>query len=44
MIDYLKVFEQSANLFPGFDVEVQGVYREVDETGRIQFYTYVVQQ
>jgi ornithine decarboxylase len=44
MIDYLKVFEQSANQFPGFDVEIQGVYREVDGTGRIRFYTYVVQQ
>ena len=44
MIDYLKVFEQSANEFPGFDVEIQGVYRETDSAGRIQFYTYVVQQ
>jgi ornithine decarboxylase len=44
MIDYLKVFEQSANEFPGFDVEIQGVYRETDSTGKIKLYTYVVQQ
>jgi ornithine decarboxylase/arginine decarboxylase len=42
MIDYLKVFERSANEFPGFDVEIQGIYRELDKTGRIRFHTYVV--
>ena len=30
MLDYLKMFERSANLFPGFEAEIQGVYREVD--------------
>jgi hypothetical protein len=25
MLDYLKVFEQNANLFPGFEAEVQGL-------------------
>src|SRR5262249_11578401 len=25
MLDYLKVFEQSANLFPGFEAEAQGL-------------------
>ncbi len=34
MIDYLKMFEKSANVFPGFEAEVQGLYREVDESGR----------
>ena len=24
MLDYLKVFEQRANLFPGFEAEVRG--------------------
>ncbi len=42
MIDYLKMFEKSANVFPGFEAEVQGLYREVDEKGVIRFYTYVV--
>ena len=27
MIDYLKMFETCFNTFPGFDVEIQGVYR-----------------
>ena len=43
MVDYLKAFEQSANLFPGFDTEVQGLYREVED-GRMRFYTYVVRE
>ncbi|KTQ94979.1 amino acid decarboxylase [Aureimonas ureilytica] len=42
MIDYLKMFEASFNTFPGFEVEIQGVYREVDESGRVRLYTYVV--
>jgi arginine/lysine/ornithine decarboxylase len=42
MIDYLKMFERGFNTFPGFDVEIQGVYKEVDGSGRIRLYTYVV--
>src|ERR1700677_3956230 len=42
MIEYLKAFERSANLFPGFEAEIQGLYREADSTGAIRFYTYVV--
>ncbi|WP_315705523.1 MULTISPECIES: Orn/Lys/Arg decarboxylase N-terminal domain-containing protein [unclassified Bradyrhizobium] len=41
MIDYLKMFEQAFNTFPGFDVEIQGLYKEIDEAGRIRLYTYV---
>jgi ornithine decarboxylase len=41
MLDYLKLFERSANLFPGFEVEIQGVYRETESDGSIRFYTYV---
>jgi ornithine decarboxylase len=44
MIEYLKMFEKSANVFPGFEAEVQGLYREVDEAGAIRFYTYVVRE
>ena len=33
MIDYLKMFEKSANVFPGFEAEIQGLYREVDAFG-----------
>ncbi len=42
MIDYLKMFESCFGAFPGFDVEIQGLYKEVDASGRIRLYTYVV--
>ncbi|MGY5779734.1 Orn/Lys/Arg family decarboxylase [Rhizobium sp. LEGMi135b] len=42
MIDYLKMFETCFNTFPGFEVEIQGVYREIDASGKIRLYTYVV--
>ena len=44
MLDYLKMFERSANLFPGFEAEVQGLYREVDPNGTIRFHTYVMRE
>jgi arginine/lysine/ornithine decarboxylase len=44
MLDYLKMFEKSANLFPGFEAEIQGLYREVEADGSIRFYTYVVKE
>ena len=44
MLDYFKMFERSANLFPGFEAEIQGVYREVDPDGRIRFHTYVMRE
>jgi ornithine decarboxylase len=44
MIDYLKMFETCFNTFPGFEVEIQGVYREVDTSGRVRLHTYVVSE
>jgi ornithine decarboxylase len=44
MIDYLKVFERGANLFPGFESEIQGVYREAEPDGQVRFHTYVVRE
>lgn len=44
MIDYLKMFEACFNTFPGFEVEIQGVYRETDAAGRVTLHTYVVVQ
>jgi ornithine decarboxylase len=38
------MFEQSANLFPGFEAKIQGLYREVEPDGSIRFYTYVMQE
>ena len=43
MLDYLKIFERSANLFPGFEAEIHGVYREVAADGSIRFHTYVAE-
>jgi ornithine decarboxylase len=44
MLDYLKVIERAANLFPGFEHEIQGLYREVQTDGTTRFYTYVVRE
>ena len=44
MIDYLKVFEASANRFPGFEVEIQGLYRKKEADGRMRLHTYVVRE
>ena len=44
MVDYLKTFERVANLFPGFESEVQGLYREIDASGAMRFFTYVVRE
>jgi ornithine decarboxylase len=44
MLDYLKMFERSANLFPGFEAEIQGIYRETEPGGTVRFYTYVVRE
>jgi ornithine decarboxylase/arginine decarboxylase len=44
MIEYLKVFEVAANRFPGFESEVQGLYRETEHDGTVRFYTYVVRE
>jgi ornithine decarboxylase len=44
MLNYLKMFERSANLFPGFEAEIQGLYRESEPDGTVRFYTYVVRE
>jgi ornithine decarboxylase len=44
MLDYLKMFERSANLFPGFEAELQGIYRETRPDGTVRFHTYVVRE
>ena len=44
MVDYLKAFEAACNRFPGFESEVQGLYRETGADGRTRFYTYVVRE
>ena len=44
MLDYLKTFERGANLFPGFEAEIQGLFREVESDGTVVFHTYVVKE
>ena len=44
MIDYLKVFERGSNQFPGFETEIQGLYREKQADGSIRIYTYVTRE
>jgi ornithine decarboxylase/arginine decarboxylase len=44
MLQYLKMFERSGTLFPGFDYEIQGLYKKFDEQGRLRLYTYVVSE
>jgi ornithine decarboxylase len=44
MLNYLKMFEEAANLFPGFESEIQGVYSERGADGRVRFHTYVVDE
>jgi ornithine decarboxylase/arginine decarboxylase len=44
MLDYLLMFERAANLFPGFDNEIQGVYREPQPDGSVRFFTYVARE
>ena len=42
MLDYLMMFERAANQFPGFESEVQGVYRRTEADGSIRLYTFVL--
>jgi arginine/lysine/ornithine decarboxylase len=44
MLAYLKMFERAANLFPGFEAEIQGIYRETASDGSVRFYTYVARE
>jgi ornithine decarboxylase len=44
MLDYLTVFERAANRFPGFDSEVQGVYRRAAPDGSIRLWTFVLKE
>ena len=44
MLAYLAAFERAANLFPGFETEIQGIYRETGPDGSVRFWTYVAQE
>jgi len=40
----LKLFEESYAQFPGFANEIQGVYPEEGEDGRVRLFTYVIRE
>ncbi len=44
MIAYLKLFEESYARFPGFTNEIQGVFPEKGEDGRVRLFTYVIRE
>ncbi|MBU6396629.1 MAG: amino acid decarboxylase [Rhodospirillales bacterium] len=41
---YLRMVEEGGNLFPGFETEIQGIYREVGKDGRVRLFSYVLQE
>lgn len=42
VLDYFLAFEENINRFPGFSIELQGVYVEKDADGRKRAYGYVL--
>ncbi len=44
MLDYFRVFEEGGNRFPGFENEIQGIYRKEESDGTVRLYTYVVNE
>lgn len=42
MLDYFLAIEEAGNRFPGFENEIQGVYRKVEADSRVRLYTYVI--
>ena len=43
-IAYLRLFQESDNLFPGFESEMQGVFPRRADDGRLRYFTYVVRE
>ena len=44
MLEYFRMFEEGGNRFPGFENEIQGIYRQVESGGSIGLYTYVIKE
>lgn len=40
---YLRLVEEGCNLFPGFEAEIQGIYRETGTDGKVRLFTYVLE-
>lgn len=43
LLSYLRLVEEGCNLFPGFEAEIQGIYRETDKDGKVRLFSYVLQ-
>ena len=41
-LDCFRMFEEGGNRFPGFENEIQGIYRKKETDGSVRLYTYVV--
>ena len=44
MIDYLLAFEALERKFPGFEPEIQGIYREPNDVTGVRYFTYVIRE
>jgi ornithine decarboxylase len=44
MLDYFRMFQEGGNRFPGFENEIQGIYRKEESDGTVRLYTYVVNE
>ena len=44
MLEYFRMFEEGGNRSPGFENEIQGIYRQVESGGSIGLYTYVIKE
>jgi ornithine decarboxylase len=44
MLDYFRMFEEAGNRFPGFENEIEGIYRHEESDGSVRLYTYVVKE
>lgn len=44
LLAYLRMVAEGSNLFPGFETEIQGIYREASEDGRVRLFSYVLQE
>ncbi|HEV8065721.1 MAG TPA: ornithine decarboxylase, partial [Acidimicrobiales bacterium] len=41
-VEFLRLFEENDNLFPGFETEMQGIFPQRESDGRLRYYTYVL--
>ena len=43
-VQYFLALEESLNALPGFAMEIQGVYLEHEDDGRVRAYGYVLKE